>query len=184
MTKLLQKNGVVIALALVAVAVVYFRVIAPLTEGDVVEEDVAVIVDDFGDESFGLVESTDSDEVGRGLMSAQFDVGHFRATDLHWNEQPERDPFSPHVQINQNDVNAVLDKVKAPIRRISRSVRAALPIVSAIVSSERFSFAVINGEILKVGERIDDYVLRGIEHHSVTLQRSSTLQTFKVMVTE
>lgn len=173
-------------MALVAVAVVYLRIVAPLLQAESVDmdEELEFIPDDVSDLSLDGSSGRGDPAVGLEFVSAQYDIGHFSTTDLHWNEKPERDPFSPHVQINQNDVNAVLDKVKNPIKQFSRVVRVSLPVVSAIVNSERYRYAVVDGEILSVGERAGDFVLRGIEHHSVTLQRRSNQQTFKVMVKE
>ena len=184
MTKLLKSNAVVIALVLIALVVVYQRVVSPLMVDAASESDPAALADDiddviseYEDLSAGAVNDLE-------FVTAQYDIGHFKTTDLHWNEQPARDPFDPLVQIDANDVDAVLQKVKAPQEERVRAARVSLPVVNAIVNSERYRYAVINGEILAVGDRLGDFRVEQIHRRTVSLKLNGNNQLVNVMVTE
>lgn len=182
MTKILKSNAVVVTLALIALVVVYQRIVSPLigaaeTAPAVLADDIDDVIDEYEAMNVGVVSDLE-------FVTAQYDIGHFRTTDLHWNEQPARDPFDPLVQIDANDVDAVLQKVKAPLKDMVQKSRASLPVVNAIVNSERYRYAVINGEILAVGDRLGDFRVEQINRRTVSLKLNSNNQLVNVMVTE
>jgi len=186
MSRLFKNNALVIALALIALVTVYLRIVSPLLGND--RPETPILAEDLDE---GIDDGMDGyDDTINGAMnelefaSAQYDIGHFRTTDLHWNEQPARDPFTPLVQIDANDVDAVLQKVQAQPEEQRRTVNQRLPVVSAIVSAERYRYAVVDGEILTVGDQVGNYKVEQINRRSVGLKTNGNKQLINVMVTE
>lgn len=181
MTKLLKSNAVVIALALVALLFVYRNIVKPIVGDDEDFVEASIVDDDIDDWDESEDSYEDDTEQALQIASAQYDIGHFKTSDLHWNEQPERDPFAPLSAIKAQDVTAVLDKVQAPTQG-ARKAQLSLPVVNAVVRSESYRYAVINDQIVGVGDRISGFRVDGLDRASVTLRRLSSNQTFKVMV--
>ncbi len=181
----MRNNGVVAVLAVAAVAVVYLRVVQPLMQDDVVFEDAPPILGEEFDTIADPAAPYGDTSLGLEIVSAQYDVGHFSATDLHWNEQPARDPFTPRVVIDADDVDAVQDKVKATVSgKRAAPTKLTLPTVSAVVRSESYRYAIVNGEILSIGDRIANFQVEKMGRASVTFRLLSSNRTFNVVVKE
>ncbi len=183
MAKLLNSQAIVIGLALIALLFVYRNIVSPIFFAGDEFVDVAIIDEDEPDD--WLDESPDGgDPANQALQiaSVQYDIGHFRSTDLHWNEQPARDPFAPRVTIQATDVSAVLDKVQGAESSVSFS--AALPKLSAIVNSARYRYAVINEEIVGAGDLIAGFRVERIGRTTVSLRQLASNRTYNVVVKE
>lgn len=184
MINLIKSNAIVTALVVVALLVVYQRIVSPLIADSGFEDDPAVLVDDIDDVINGYAASTAGAVSDLEFVTAQYDIGHFKTTDLHWNEKPTRDPFAPLVQIDSDDVDAVLQKVQEPTREPGRVAAVTLPVVNAIVNSERYRYAVIDGEIMAVGDRLGNFQVEQINRRTVSLKLSGNNQLVNVTVTE
>ena len=170
MANLFSKPWVVAALAIVALAVVYLRVVGPLLDDT---EDVPVIAEDYDDidEVIDSSEDTGIETVEQGLQfaTAQYDLQRVSVDALHWNEAPSRDPFAPEATIDTTDVVNVQEKidVAAPVTTRKPPVAARLPTVSALVTGSDVQYAVIDGAIRKPGDRVGSWQLIAIEKGAV-----------------
>lgn len=183
MTKLLKSNAVIIVLALVALFFVYSNIVKPLvgTQEQAMEAAIVDVPPDLPPES--NEPTAGGSEQALQMATAQYDIGHFETSDLHWNEHPERDPFAPRSAIKEQDVTAVQDKVQVSVRGVKVS-QLAVPVVSAVVRSQSYRYAVINDQIVGIGDRVGAYRVDRLDRASVTLRRLSSNQIIKVLVKE
>lgn len=181
MASLLKNNAIIVLLVLVAGFFAIRNIAKPLLTTDDDFTDAEIVVDEPAD-LFGPSEGAASNpDQALQFASAQYDIGHFSATDLRWNEQPARDPFAPRSAIEAGDVNAVLRKVKSLPKTFKRSA-LALPTLSAVVNSASYRYAIINDNILTVGDRIAGFQVESMGRASVSLRQLSSNQVFNVVV--
>ncbi|MEL7537085.1 MAG: hypothetical protein AAFZ58_03095 [Pseudomonadota bacterium] len=170
MASLLNNRFVVIGLALVAAYFVYQRVVVPLVGDDVATADI-----DYADDDIDEVIDNSNDigietaEQGLQFVTAQYDLQQVSVEALHWNEEPDRDPFAPQVIIDTADVTAVQDKISDVVPTLSNVIRSAppLPRVSAVVDASDIHYAIVNGEIRQPGDRIGPWRLERVERNAV-----------------
>lgn len=168
------------ALVVLALFFVYRNIVSPLINNGA--ENVAVIddaiVDDWMDN-----DGSDDPQQALQIATAQYDVGHFSSTDLHWNEHPARDPFKPLSAIEVRDVASVANKVQsASVVTVGRVLK--LPVVSAVVKGETINFAVIDDRIVTVGDEVADFRVEQLARASVTLRELATGEMHRVLVRE
>ncbi|MEN7344012.1 MAG: hypothetical protein AAAFM81_13760 [Pseudomonadota bacterium] len=182
MNKLMNSHigiGVLVAIALLFV---YRNIVSPLMHENA-QQGVAVIEDDVDDWHDGSVLDEPNSQQSLQIASVRYDAGHFNATDLHWNEHPDRDPFKPRATLDVGDVASIVNKVKeSSVDRVGRAIR--LPSVSAIVKGETINFAVIDDQIVTEGDRIADFRVEQLARASVTLRELTSGETYNVWVRE
>ncbi|MEL6869514.1 MAG: hypothetical protein AAFO81_06915 [Pseudomonadota bacterium] len=181
-----NNKWVTIGLVAVAALFVYKRVV--LT---VVDEfrDSPVIVDADAETDLYLVET---DDTGSGIetaaqgfkfSSAQRDLKRIDVAAISWNVSPARDPFAPQATLDTDAIQSVQAEIASATKaRVTRSAYRVWPDVSAIVSSANHQYAVINGEIRRVGERFGHYRLQAVNAGSVSLVDLIDNRSQEVMV--
>lgn len=142
---------------------VYFlgsNIIMPMMSDDIQIADVPDLLDDGTD-------STSHHEV-RSLHSVD-------TSQLFWNDSPQRNPFVPQSRINSNALSGL-----AHLRgqRNTEIDNQHTPVISGLVAGIDSKFAVLDGHIVSVGERINEYKVVSINSKGVKLAapgRSSIL---------
>ena len=185
MAALLNNRWFVGSLALLAAFVVYRQVAVPLLDdggGAVVlaptPEDIDDVID-FSDDP-GI------ETVAQGLqfVTAQYDLQSVSVDALHWNEDPTRDPFAPKVVIDTDDVTAVQDKISdvAPVSVRTPEPATPPPVIAAVVSGNDVQYAVVDGEIIKPGDRIGPWRLVAVERDAAVFADTRSARTRRVRI--
>ena len=180
---MLNNKWIIGGLALFALVFAYKRLVPLVLEGNS-GFDAPVVFDDadYYDEA-DIASETGIDTAEQGLLfdSAQHDLKRFKVSDLFWNETPGRDPFVPYATL----APAVAEQVQRKIVAAGNTAKSSAtwrPTVSAIVNSETHQYAVIDGEIRRVGESFNGHQLVAVARQSVTLTNLQNKQSQDVMV--
>lgn len=183
MPKILSNRWAVAALVVCAIAVLYLRVIVPVLQFTSVEIEAPILDEDDIDSVLEENAAGFRDNADQKLqfVSAQYDLKQIAVKDLRWNESPRRDPFAPHAELERDQIKAVHDKV-TPGMNGSGVRSVGLPIVSAILNSRKEQLAVIDGQILQIGEHINGFELRAIARSHVSLLQLSSNRSHLVAV--
>lgn len=187
---MLNNKWFVVALAAVAVWILYKNVVVTLIEEFADEPVIAVDVNTDDPDAF-LVETTDTGSgietaaQGFKFSSAQRDLKRINVAAIAWNIDPARDPFVPKSTLADSAIARVQSEVSkasdvpTPVRiRASQS----WPEIDAVVSSATHQYAVIDGEIRRVGDRFDRYQLVAVRIDGVRLIDLYNLKSQEVMV--
>ncbi len=170
-------------LALLAGYFIFQRIMPLIFDGDDGFDAPIVLEDeDYYDEG-DLLSSTGIETAEQGLQfdSAQHDLKRIDVADLFWNEAPSRDPFVPFGRLRKVDAEAVKNKVAGGSTTIAPR-DSWRPLVSAIVNSSQHQYAVIDGEIRRVGDRFNGHRLVAVAQNSVRLTNLGNNESQEVMV--
>ncbi len=87
---------------------------------------------------------------------------------LFWNPHPRRDPFSPNIYIKKQELSQLKGQANTKLGDIS----FRRPELSAVVAGETSRFAVLDGQIVKEGDYISGYQIKGILRDGVWIQNA------------
>lgn len=93
-----------------------------------------------------------------------------RATELRWEHAPVRDPFGPPAL---NVPVASVPEAPAPVVEPVVAVVPAVPLLEAVLSTPSAQIAVIDGHMVRVGDKISGRPVLKIDPTSVALGRGA-----------
>ncbi|MEM6640995.1 MAG: hypothetical protein AAF610_13965 [Pseudomonadota bacterium] len=198
MSKLLEDKRVVAALAVLACIVVYFRVVAPIVSGGggASAADMAdpMASDDIGDPMMmtamdddpSLAGSTSARRSSRAplaggtgapqetLARAQRDLSNLDIGALVFNENPARDPFTPPREV----VETAAPKPAPKRTVVQKVVSAPLPTLTAIAFADNHRAAVLDNQIAREGDVLENFSVAQISREYVVLKGRTTRNSF------
>ncbi|MFK8014045.1 MAG: hypothetical protein AB8G17_01220 [Gammaproteobacteria bacterium] len=169
MTKWLDDKRVVAALALLACGGVTWRVVLPLLPENFDEESVPV--DEFDTYADGAI-SANAAQPQLKLATAHFDLRNIDVSDLFFNQNPKRDPFISAPIQSAPLAEVTIESAAEPLEQKTEAL-PTLPTLVAVILSDDKSAAVIDNQIVRVGDRIAGFRIRDIQRNRVTLAAAS-----------
>ncbi len=184
MSKLLNNKWVILGLAIVALAIIYNRVVKPLQQytEETPDEQYSTDIDSILSDDDGVQRDTVEQELQ--LVTAQFDLKRIDTGSIRWNESPDRDPFSPRARLQNEEIQAIQSKAEASPVAVEGAFKRRLTRhnLSAIVNSSQKSFAVIDGKIVQGGDRVGGYQINEIFDKKVGLIHLETGRAVQLKV--
>lgn len=170
MNKLLRKPWVVAGLVIGMAALWWVQMRSIFYPGMTGAEPVAVLASDTANETLSS-ENTDSTEAAETLSIESIPGHAIVPTQLRWNSAAVRDPFGP-VAVSAA-VMTPLPVVAAPAETVSVKAVEAAPTLEAVLNTPSAHIAVIDGRIVRVGDKISGRPVLKIDTASVALGRSA-----------
>lgn len=152
MKKLFNSQWFIITLSLFAVAMLIRSITMPFLDKPQYSDDVPY---DPWDETILKNENT----------IENIELNQVLSDRILWETQPDRDPFSRTIKIDNDDVRTVQNQVHAEMDDIFDG----RPVLSALIAGEQSKFAIINGILVEEGDYVESLKVRKIAKNGVWL---------------
>lgn len=169
MNKLLRNPWVVGSLVIGMAALWWVQMRSIVYPGITGAEPVAMLANDTVNETVSS-ENIDSAEAAAILTIEPGPDHTFVPTQLRWNSAAVRDPFGPLVV--SAAVLTPLPVAASPVETVSVKTVEAVPTLAAVLNTPSAHIAVIDGRIVRVGDKISGRAVLKIGTASVALGRS------------
>jgi hypothetical protein len=161
---LITRNLVIVSMVLFSFYIIFQNIVTPLLNSK----------SDRRQDSMDIsIESVDSlDE------SNQSPIRLVDTSQLFWNENPKRDPFSRYILNDEKlSTSNIRKKNSSNIKRSTLGVR---PILTAIIKGADSNLAILDGKIMQVGDSIRGFYLKSIQNTTVKLEKNQNKMTINI----
>ena len=164
------KNLMVVFLVVIALYVVYENVISPIVNKN---SDNLAFTEDIPFEEM--------DDEFENMRTSRDSINPVAISELFWNENPKRDPFSRSILIKIEQTNRRHISSTQKTRSVSKkTLIGKLPTLTGIIKGQDSNLAIIDGRIMKEGDRIRGFMLKKILSQSVKLIKHSQTITIRI----
>lgn len=163
------KNVLILMTMVFAINIIYQNIIYPLINSDSEHWQTS------SDVPYGIMDEVNN----QGLESRQRSMKFVDTSQLFWNENPKRDPFSRHI-LNEEYRSKKNPKQIEVRSSDSQSAISVKPKLTGIIKGTDSNLAILDGKIMQVGDSIRGFYLKSIQNQSVSLVNQARLITIKI----